>query len=145
MKNLKGPVLVVIQLISISILIFTTHWLKISVWALLLIVLSGILMFWAVITMKVGNFNVVPTPVKGGSLTINGPYRFIRHPMYSSLLLSGLAMILGQFSIVRLVIVLIFLADILLKIRYEEHLLEKEHPDYPEYSKGTKRIIPFLW
>ena len=44
------------------------------------------LALWAFISMRRSNFSVMPEPVSGGELVERGPYRLIRHPMYTCLL-----------------------------------------------------------
>lgn len=46
---------------------------------------------WALHCNRPGNFNIRPTPRLGGQLVQQGPYRWIRHPMYTAVLLCGLA------------------------------------------------------
>lgn len=44
---------------------------------------GGLLGAWALLSHPRGNFNIRPTPRAGGRLVSHGPYRWIRHPMYS--------------------------------------------------------------
>jgi len=50
--------------------------------------LFGILIgCWAIISLKIGNFNATPTIKKNAHLVKHGPYKLLRHPMYLAVLL----------------------------------------------------------
>lgn len=113
-----------------------------SAWAALAagVALGG----WAVSANRPGNFNVHPAPRAGGRLVREGPYRWIRHPMYSALLLAGLGVVLGAGGWSALV--LGALAIVLwAKSRIEEQGMRAAHPDYADYQRRTKRFVPFLF
>ena len=108
--------------------------------------LLGILLgLWAVLVMRIGNFNVTPTVLAGAKLVERGPYRFIRHPMYTALLLVTLPLVLDHFSMLRLSIWLVLLADLVLKLRHEEQLLASEVEGYSGYMSGTKKLLPLIF
>lgn len=80
-------------------------------------------------------------------LIINGPYRWVRHPAYTGLLIAlaaaGLAMgdILALFALTAPT----FFA-LLFRIEIEEKLLNKRFgPAYREYSKTTQKLLPWLF
>lgn len=78
-------------------------------------------------------------------LVESGPYRYIRHPMYSGGLIAAAGSVLvaaGPF-----VFLLVFLAPVFLwRVRAEDRLLERQFPTaYPEYERRTKALIPFVW
>jgi len=52
---------------------------------------NALLGLWALSCNRPGNFNIRPTPRAGGQLVQQGPYRWIRHPMYSAVMAFGLA------------------------------------------------------
>ena len=104
-----------------------------------------ILGFWAVFTMRIGNFNITPIPVKNAVLVENGPYRFIRHPMYLSIFLFVIPELIGGFSMLRLVVFLLLLLTIVFKIKYEEMLLQIKLKGYSDYMNRSFRVIPFLY
>lgn len=99
---------------------------------------------WALATMTIRNLNVLPDIRAGSQLVRHGPYRYIRHPMYSALLLVTLALILDAYSMERLMIWILLVCDLWVKLRYEEKLLGQHFGEYKDYQKQTKRLIPFF-
>jgi len=100
---------------------------------------------WAIVSMKIRNLRVFPEPKINAVFIVRGPYKFIRHPMYTSVLLFTFSYTLKDLTITTAVLWFALLADLLLKIRFEEHLLETKFPEYPDYKSKTKRLIPFIY
>ena len=76
----------------------------------------------------------------------SGLYGIVRHPMYTSTILMFLSMPLVLDSIFSFMIMLIYPAIIIFRIRNEEQLLERELDGYAQYKEKVKyRIIPFIW
>ncbi len=100
---------------------------------------------WALTANRPGNFNIRPAPRPGATLVRSGPYRFIRHPMYSAVLLCGLAaaLMIGNWPGWLLAAALAAVLD--LKARLEERWLALAHPDYAAYRAHGKRFVPLLW
>ncbi len=74
----------------------------------------------------------------------SGPYRFVRHPIYSGLLLAILGTALAT-SLVGLVAVVVLGAYFYLSGSVEERNLTATFPTaYPEYRRRTKMLIPFV-
>lgn len=142
---MKGKILVTMQFTCLALLMIVTDWLALPGWAFILIGLSGILAFWAMAVMRLGNFNVVPTPVQNGVLVSRGPYKLIRHPMYTSIFIFAAALLSSQFDYKKLIITLVLVAGLVVKMLYEESLLYKHFEGYKNYMLKTKRVIPFLW
>lgn len=100
---------------------------------------------WAIYVMKVGNFNIIPEPVKNGELRENGPYKLIRHPMYTSILLFAFPEILHYSTWWRWFLMFLLIISLILKLKYEESRLLQEYSGYAAYKRKTKRLIPFLY
>lgn len=100
---------------------------------------------WAIIAQRFINFNVTPDVKVEGFLVQTGPYRWIRHPMYASLILIGIALVADTFSWLRLAILALLIVDLVVKLSYEERLLTSHYPTYVAYTQGTKRLIPFVY
>ncbi len=99
---------------------------------------------WAFATMPLRTLNAFPDVRAGASLVTEGPYRYVRHPMYTALLLLTLGLVLGHASPLRLIVWLVLALNLWVKLTYEETLLARRFADYPAYQAGTKRLIPFL-
>jgi len=142
---MKGKILVTLQFTCILLIMIFTDWLKLPWWTFLLLGISGFLAFWAMYVMKYGNFNIVPTPVDKGVMISQGPYKVIRHPMYTSIIIFAIALLSGQFDYYKLIISVTLVTDLVVKMIFEEGLLLKHYPGYKDYMKKTKRVIPFVW
>jgi protein-S-isoprenylcysteine O-methyltransferase Ste14 len=142
---MKGKLLVTIQFSCLALLMIVTNWQVLPGWAFLLIGLSGFLAFWAMAVMRLGNFNVVPTPVEHGVLVSRGPYKVIRHPMYTSIFIFSAALLASQFDFIKLAIILVLIVGLIVKMLFEERLLCSHFPGYKAYMLKTKRVVPFVW
>lgn len=113
--------------------------------ALMMMGISIALITWALRHNRPGNFNIHPAPKVRGVLVTTGPYRWIRHPMYTSLLLGAAALawtsgnFLGWGAWSLLAIVLF------MKSSLEEHGMRKQHPGYAAYTLRSKRFLPWLF
>jgi protein-S-isoprenylcysteine O-methyltransferase Ste14 len=100
---------------------------------------------WARFTLGT-NWSATVTFREGHELVERGPYRFVRHPIYTGFLLmvAGSATVLGNLS--GLLALLICFLGHWWKLRREEALLTKHFPDsYPHYKIRTKALIPFIF
>ncbi|MCE1164286.1 MAG: isoprenylcysteine carboxylmethyltransferase family protein [Bacteroidetes bacterium] len=103
-----------------------------------------ILALWAMYLMKF-RFNISPEPLNGMKVVSGGPYRFIRHPMYTSLLGATACLVTEDFSAARFLYWIFLAVNMCLKLTYEEKILTGRFPEYAEYIKKTKRLIPFIF
>ncbi|GAB4414494.1 MAG: hypothetical protein OHK0056_21330 [Bacteriovoracaceae bacterium] len=96
--------------------------------------------------VKQGKFiRFTPTPAQESVLLTDGIYKYIRHPMYFSLLFSCLCVLIFDFSIMRVVNFLALAVVLAIKIRIEEALLQEKFPKYHEYKSRTKAIFPWIF
>lgn len=74
-----------------------------------------------------------------------GPYRLVRHPAYTGMLVAhvGVALFFGSVPAFA-VLALVLLPGIVLRIRVEERALASL-PGYAEYSRGRARLVPHVW
>jgi protein-S-isoprenylcysteine O-methyltransferase Ste14 len=106
--------------------------------------LSGIVGLWALLANRPGNFNIRPTPHAQGKLVAHGPYRWIRHPMYTAVSLAGLACALALGSALAWLLWLVLSLVLLAKALLEERWMTALHPSYARYQARTRRFIPFI-
>jgi len=78
-------------------------------------------------------------------LVTSGPYRWVRHPIYSGILLAGVgtAVALSWMWLAAVALAGVYLVYC---ATVEERYLTKEFPDsYPAYKHSTKMLVPFLF
>lgn len=113
----------------------------------LLLVVFGLSLRWASI-MILGRFFTVDVAIhKGQTVVERGPYRYVRHPSYTGILIAflGVGVYCGNWVSLLVVIVPITLA-FLRRIRTEElALLRDLGSSYSAYRSRTTRLIPGLY
>ncbi len=79
-------------------------------------------------------------------LIVQGPYRVVRHPIYTGVILMIIGTILVWGRVAGLILLVLSVAGLLVKAHREEQLLTTHFPDaYPRYRQRVKAaIIPFL-
>ncbi len=142
--KLKSYIFVFIQFLCLILIVMGSSS-NLSIFDIGIIFIGLLIGAWAIITMKLSNFNVVPDLKENSKLVTYGPYKYIRHPMYSALLLATLPIVLNNFSVYNITLWIILFVDLLLKLNYEESLLEKRFIEYEFYKKQSKRLIPFIF
>jgi protein-S-isoprenylcysteine O-methyltransferase Ste14 len=112
----------------------------------LVIVIAGFGIFICGITILQLNKNLTPfpTPVTGGNLITNGMFRYVRHPIYTGLILFFCAYALYSGSVGKLLVAILIAILLYFKSLYEESQLEKAYPHYPAYKQRTGRFFPKL-
>ncbi|DAC72917.1 MAG TPA: isoprenylcysteine carboxylmethyltransferase family protein [Thermoplasmata archaeon] len=83
---------------------------------------------------------------RGQKVITTGPYRFVRHPMYTAGLLLILFAPLALGSYWALLFAFLLFVIIVIRLLYEEKFLMKNLLGYKEYCEKTRhRLIPFIW
>jgi protein-S-isoprenylcysteine O-methyltransferase Ste14 len=78
-------------------------------------------------------------------LVTSGPYRYIRNPIYSGLILAAIGTAVAV-SWYWLVAVVFMGAYFTYSATVEEHIMERLFPnEYPAYKRSTKMLIPFIF
>jgi protein-S-isoprenylcysteine O-methyltransferase Ste14 len=110
-----------------------------------IVCIAGMAFFvWARQTLG-KNWSQTVTVKKDHELVTTGPYRYVRHPMYTG----GLTACIGSAMIAGGAWVFLFVvlgALFLWRVGAEDKLMARQFPgEYPNYKKRTKALIPFLW
>jgi protein-S-isoprenylcysteine O-methyltransferase Ste14 len=102
------------------------------------------LMVWARVTFGRRSFHAAANPTAGGLVT-TGPYRVIRHPIYTAACLFGWGPIITHLSLTSVALGILLLLGALVRMLCEEQLVKQQYPDYVAYAKVTKRMVPYLF
>lgn len=110
------------------------------------VTLSGLLItLWARFTLG-GNWSSDVAFKENHELIERGPYHFVRHPIYSGILLMGLGTVILAGRAGGFVGLAIIFVGVWFKALQEEKLMTKHFPQaYPEYKARVKALIPFAF
>ena len=152
--NVKGWLFVVVQFILLILIVLSSayefkyyprplmpvvHYIGVT-----FILLAA--MLFTVIIISFGQYMTPnPVPREKAILKTTGFYTIVRHPMYFTVLLLMLGIVLyfqAFFSLIWLPILFIFFT---VKASMEEKFLKQKYPEYHDYSKQVKRLIPFIY
>lgn len=116
----------------------------------LLNILFLILAFIGILVLVLGllqlnkNLSPFPTPKIKSELVTHGMYKWMRHPIYSGIILFALGYALYSSNGYRLFTAILLWILFYFKSAYEENLLKEKYEDYAAYQKKTKRFFPFF-
>lgn len=100
---------------------------------------------WSIVTVGRRSFRVLPEPKTDGQLVTSGPYRWVRHPMYTSLLIAATGLVIDAPTAPRVVSAVVLTAVLAAKVRREERLLDAKYGGYAAYRARTRRIVPWVF
>ncbi len=107
--------------------------------------LSGSLLFIAGILRLGANLSALPYPKAESTLIETGPYRIVRHPMYSGAIFisCGWALVVHSWLAIGTALVIFVFFD--LKSRREEAWLKEKFPGYTAYQQRVRKLVPLLY
>ena len=141
---MNSRILVAVQFFTIFTILIPKESIMITRWWWLCLVVATVSAIWIFMHNRVGNFNILPEIREDASLIVTGPYRFVRHPMYSTLILFMMGIVLWHFNMINLLLLAIMIGAVILKAVKEERLWSSHHKSYLAYKSKTKMIIPFI-
>lgn len=113
---------------------------------LVLMAAGLVLRQWAILVL--GRFFTVDVRVQPDQTVVErGPYRWVRHPSYSGLIIFfvGLGLALGNWASL-IVLAFVPTVGLLIRIGSEEHvLLQALGDDYARYAAAHRRLFPGIW
>ena len=91
------------------------------------------------------NWSGTVTLKENHELIVRGPYRLVRHPIYTGLLAMMIGTAIQQGHIAGMIGVIFVFVSFWIKLLHEEGVMLKQFPDqYPDYQQRVKRIIPWI-
>jgi protein-S-isoprenylcysteine O-methyltransferase Ste14 len=81
---------------------------------------------------------------KSHSLVKKGPYKYLRHPQYTSQILMDAGAGVLSLSYIVIILVIIEIPLLIMRASAEEKLLAKHLKDYNEYKKQSGSFLPFI-
>jgi protein-S-isoprenylcysteine O-methyltransferase Ste14 len=138
--------LVAIQFALILLLLLPLPAALLSSYAAMAMLTAGVVLgVWTLYFNRIGNFNIRPEPKTGARLVTDGPYRFIRHPMYTAVLLMMAPFAFASDDAIRIFYWVLLLAVLQVKSSIEEKMLKRQFPEYVGYQRKTGRFLPRLF
>jgi len=91
------------------------------------------------------NWSATPALKEDHALVTSGPYRLVRHPIYTGVLLAFVGSIIVSTAL-WMILLAVVAAMFIWRVNVEEALMTREFPnEYPEYKKKTWALVPFVW
>lgn len=106
---------------------------------------AGFVGAWALWANRPGNFNIRPVPRAGGQLVQHGPYRWIRHPMYTSVGCFAAGCSAAAGTTPAWAAALALTAVLAGKAALEERWMAEAHPGYADYRRRSWRFVPWVY
>jgi protein-S-isoprenylcysteine O-methyltransferase Ste14 len=131
----------ILMVFALAVLLMTQSLFSPNPVVILAQVAAVLLLVWARITFGRRSFHAGATPTPGGLVT-TGPYRVIRHPIYTAVCLFGWAGVAAHWNLATAALGLLLFLGALIRMLCEERLLREAYPDYRDYAGRTKRMIP---
>jgi protein-S-isoprenylcysteine O-methyltransferase Ste14 len=125
---------------------FLPHSLGMELAGLVIILLGLVMRVWTRLT--IGQMYSGYLRVQAGHVLVtDGPYRLVRHPGYTGLVIMALGLCIGYASLIGLIAIpLLLLPGLAYRMKVEERLLKEQFgDDYRAYARKTRKLIPFVW
>lgn len=110
----------------------------------IVLLLGVILRLWSMIILN-KSFSVFIGSREDNKLVMFGPYRLIRHPLYLASIIMSISSCVIFSCVIVWIFVVLLISGVLVRIKKEEIFLSSQYPDYLEYMKRTKKLLPYLY
>jgi len=137
-------ILVALQFGIIGLMVVFSDGLLGSIYSIILFAIGVAVGVWALRHNQLGNFHIQPIIREGSKLIITGIYRYIRHPMYLSVIIMMSAILLSTPTLLESVLFLSLIIVLTLKAKREESLWLDHNEEYDRYRYSSKLFIPFI-
>lgn len=143
-QHIYPKFLVFMQFGLIALMLYFSHGVLSSLPGIILFLVGLSIGLWALNHNKRGNFNIQPKLKEGCRLVTTGIYRYIRHPMYTSVITMMLGVLVSTPTLTEVVFFLLLILVLVLKAKREEALWCMHDQAYLEYKSKTKLFIPYI-
>ena len=83
---------------------------------------------------------------EGHQVITTGPYKYVRHPMYSGIIIFVISHCLALGSLYSLIPAGLFVITFIVRTNFEDNMLKNELEGYTEYMGKTRyRLVPYIW
>lgn len=137
-------ILVALQFGIIGLMIISSDGILSAGYPLIVFALGVIIGIWALSHNKLGNFHIQPIIREGSELITTGIYRYIRHPMYLSVITMMSAILLSTPTPWESILLISLVTVLTLKAKREESLWLDHNEEYDDYIRNSKLFIPFV-
>ncbi len=115
-------------------------------WAAAGVMFAGAMLgAWTLWFNRPGNFDIRPQVKPSAKLILTGPYRYLRHPMYSMVLLGSAGLVLFHPALWLWLALAALFAVLYVKAMLEERSLGAKFPEYANYAKRVRRFVPYVF
>lgn len=142
---MKGKILVTLQFVLLGLLAAapgSTNRSPFSIWLSVISATIGITLLIKSFRDLGAALTPLPESKEGAELVTSGIYKYIRHPIYSALMLIATGVIIWKWSLASLVIAIALLLLLFYKARYEDSLLRIKFLDAEYYQESTPAFLP---
>jgi protein-S-isoprenylcysteine O-methyltransferase Ste14 len=120
--------------------------LEVQIAAFVLMGLTYPIFTWAMVSNKFFATTVRIQKERGHTVQTGGPYRFVRHPGYFSLLCSYVTIPIALGSTWACIPAALLVINLFMRTALEDHTLQNELEGYKEYAARVRwRLIPGIW
>ncbi|MBK9565204.1 MAG: isoprenylcysteine carboxylmethyltransferase family protein [Saprospiraceae bacterium] len=148
-KNLKDNTYVIAQFTLFALFILNPELTEMKLFTILklpglILFISGIAVCFVSILQLNHNLTAFPTPKETARLYTGGLYKYIRHPIYTGVIMIFLGMSLYWSSVYQLMITTALIVLFYYKSAYEEAQLCIKFSEYKGYQSQTGRFFPWM-
>lgn len=153
----RGEWLVVIQFLILLGFILVPTWSPLAVpewlaatapirWGVLTLCWGIAIAFGLLGAMQLREYlTPLPYPVDHSRLVRHGVYALVRHPLYSSQLFAAFGWVVFSLSLSHLPILILGFVFFDYKATQEERWLVSRHPEYADYARRVRKLVPWIY
>jgi protein-S-isoprenylcysteine O-methyltransferase Ste14 len=144
-KHALKAILVLLQFVIAAAIVLTARvdWNDFPF--LVLATAGAIVAIWSWVTMGAKRLSMMPSVNERTELVTDGPYRFVRHPMYASLLVFCGGLVFTPLALWKVIAWCVLVGVLIAKARLEEAAMRDHFESYGEYAQRTAAFFPGIW